>query len=57
MGVRCLSSLNRALLGKWCWCFADEKRTLWKQVISGKYGEEEGGGALVKWERGIEWGY
>ena len=43
LGVRNLSNLNRALLGNWSWCFAEEKGTLWKQVISRTYGVEERG--------------
>ena len=43
LGVRSLFNLNRALLGNWSWRFAEEKGTLWKQVISRKYGVEEGG--------------
>ena len=43
LGVRKLSYLNRALLGKWCWRFAYENEPFWKHVIVGKYGEEEGG--------------
>ncbi|RVW93056.1 hypothetical protein CK203_032813 [Vitis vinifera] len=35
--------LVRALLGKWVWCFANERKALWNQVIRGKYGEERGG--------------
>ena len=30
---------------------------LWKQVISGKYREENGGGHLLKWEMGTRLGY
>ena len=41
--VRCLSKLNKALLGKWSWRFVEEKGTLWNQVISRKYEVEEGG--------------
>ncbi|RVW30523.1 putative ribonuclease H protein [Vitis vinifera] len=33
----------RALLGKWVWRFANERKALWNQVIRGKYGEERGG--------------
>ncbi|RVW82582.1 hypothetical protein CK203_047098 [Vitis vinifera] len=36
------SRLNKALLGKWCWRFASEQDSLWKQVIVRKFGEEEG---------------
>ena len=43
LGVRNLSNLNRALLGKWSWRFTKERGTLWKQVIIRKYGVEEGG--------------
>ena len=40
--VRCLSAMNKALLCKWSWCFSNEKRAFWRQVISQKYGENEG---------------
>lgn len=43
LGVRCLSKFNRALLGKWSWCFVEENGALWHQVINRKYGVEEGG--------------
>ena len=32
-----------ALLSKWNWRFANEREAIWKQVISHKYGEEDGG--------------
>ena len=50
LGVRCLSTMNKALLCKWSWCFANERGALWKQVINQKYGEDIGGGDLVRWE-------
>ena len=28
LGVRCLSKLNKALLGKWSWCFVEENEAL-----------------------------
>ena len=31
--------LNKALLCKWNWHYAEDRGALWKQVISGKYGE------------------
>ena len=40
--VKCLSNLNKALLCKWNWRFANEREALWNQVIRGKYGEERG---------------
>ena len=43
LGIKNLSRLNKALLGKWCWRFALEQDSLWKQVIVEKYGEKEGG--------------
>ncbi|RVW50222.1 Threonine--tRNA ligase, mitochondrial 1 [Vitis vinifera] len=43
LGVRRLSILNRALLCKWNWRFANERDKLWRCVISRKFGEEEGG--------------
>ncbi|WJZ97788.1 hypothetical protein VitviT2T_016367, partial [Vitis vinifera] len=38
-----LGTFNRALLGKWVWRFAIERKALWNQVITRKYGEERGG--------------
>ncbi|RVW17076.1 hypothetical protein CK203_076007 [Vitis vinifera] len=35
--------MNKVLLSKWNWCFTIESEALWKQVISHKYGVEEGG--------------
>ena len=43
LGVKNLALMNKALLGKWNWCFAIESEALWKQAISHKYGVEEGG--------------
>ncbi|RVW99876.1 LINE-1 reverse transcriptase-like [Vitis vinifera] len=43
LGVKSLGAFNRALLGKWVWRFANERKALWNQVIRGKYGEERGG--------------
>ncbi|KAL6339852.1 hypothetical protein AAG906_034940 [Vitis piasezkii] len=40
--------MNKALLCKWSWCFANERGALWKQVINKKYGEDIGGGDLVR---------
>ncbi|RVW79819.1 hypothetical protein CK203_047621 [Vitis vinifera] len=36
LGVGCLSTLNRALLGKWSWRLMVEREALWKQDISRK---------------------
>ena len=43
LGVKCLSTFNKALLCKWNWCFANEREALWNPVIRGKYDEERGG--------------
>ena len=43
LGVRNLSTLNRALLCKWSWRFVVEIESLWRLVISRKFGVEEGG--------------
>ena len=41
--MKCFSSLNKALLCKRSWRFANKRKALWNQVIRGKYGEEQGG--------------
>ena len=43
LGIRDLSILNEALLGKWSWRFVRERNPLWKRVIVGKYGQVDGG--------------
>ena len=44
LGICSLAAFNKALLGKWLWRFANENDPLWKQIITGKYGLQEGGG-------------
>ncbi|RVW89084.1 LINE-1 retrotransposable element ORF2 protein [Vitis vinifera] len=34
LGIRSLSTFNKALLGKWLWRLANENEPLWKQIIS-----------------------
>ena len=41
--MRNLALMNRALLCKWNWRYANEIEAFWRRVISHKYGEEEGG--------------
>ena len=43
LGVKSVSTFNRALLGKWSWRFMVENEVLWYRVISRKYGVEERG--------------
>lgn len=48
LGVKCLYTLNKALLCKWNWGFANKMEALWNQVINGKYGEK--GREWCSWE-------
>ena len=41
LGLRKITLLNKALLGKWIWRFACAKEELWKKVLEAKYGKEE----------------
>ena len=43
LGIRNLSILNKALLGKWSWRFMAKEEPLWKKVIVKKYGVDKGG--------------
>ena len=43
LGLRRFSILNKALLCKWCWRFANERDSLWRKVIRSKFGEGYGG--------------
>ena len=43
LGVRKLTTFNKALLGKWLWQFGVEKTRLWRRVVALKFGEEWGG--------------
>ena len=41
--IRSLSNFIKALLGKWNWRFAFEEKKSWRNIISLKYGREDGG--------------
>ena len=43
LGVRGLYKLNKALLGTWNWWFANERNSLWREIIRRKFGEMQGG--------------
>ena len=43
LGVKSLTILNRALLGKWLWRFANDPEGIWRCLICTKYGEESHG--------------
>ncbi|KAJ9697654.1 hypothetical protein PVL29_006993 [Vitis rotundifolia] len=43
LGLRKLTCLNRALLGKWIWRFACVKEEPWKKVLEVKYGQGDFG--------------
>ena len=49
LGIRKLTTFNKALLGKWLWQFGVEENRLWRRVVALKFGEEWGGGPL-SWE-------
>ena len=43
LGIRKLTTFNKALLGKCLWCFGIEENRLWRRVVALKFGEEWGG--------------
>ncbi|RVX15986.1 hypothetical protein CK203_005411 [Vitis vinifera] len=54
MGLRKLVPLNKALLGKWVWRFANAKEEMWKRVLVAKYGQEEFGWRTKKVGKGTK---
>ena len=46
LGIRKLTTFNKALLGKWLWRFGIEENRLWRRVLALKFGEELGGGGV-----------
>ena len=44
LGIRKITTFNKALLGKWLWQFGKEEDRLWKRVVVSKYGEDWGDG-------------
>ena len=43
VGLKSFSKLNKALLSKWCWRFANDINALWRKAICCKFGESIGG--------------
>ena len=43
LGFKNLPTFNKGPLGKRSWRYATERAPLWKWVIVGKYGQEDGG--------------
>jgi hypothetical protein len=43
LGIRNLRAFNRALLGKWLWCFGSKRDACWRVVVNSKYGSLWGG--------------
>ena len=40
LGIRKITTFNKALLGKWLWRFGNEETRLWRRVVARKFGEE-----------------
>ena len=43
IGIKSFSKMNKALLSKWSWRFANDRNSLWRKVICSKFGEAIGG--------------
>ena len=43
IGIKSFSKMNKALLCKWSWRFANDRNALWRKVICCKFGESNGG--------------
>ena len=43
LGIRKLTTSNKALLGKWLWQFGIKETRFWRRVVALKFGEEWGG--------------
>jgi hypothetical protein len=43
LGIRNLSTFNKALLGKWLWRYGTDQEALWRRVVDHKYGSQWGG--------------
>ena len=43
IGIKNFSKMNKALLSKWNWRFANDRNSLWRKVIGSKFGESPDG--------------
>ena len=43
LGLKSFSKMNKALLCKWSWRFANKRNSLWRKVKCSKFGETNGG--------------
>ena len=43
IGIKSFSNMNKALLSKWSWRFANDRNSLWRRAIRCKFGESSGG--------------
>ena len=43
IGIKSFSKMNKALLSKWNWRFANDRNSLWRKVIGSKFGESPDG--------------
>ena len=46
LGIRNLTTFNKALLGKWLWRFGIKENRVWRRVVALKFGEEWASGPL-----------
>ena len=43
IGIKSFFKMNKAMLRKWSWQFANDRNALWRKVICCKFGESNGG--------------
>lgn len=56
LGIRNLLVFNRALLGKWMWCYGIERDALWRIVVDSKYDSLWGGWCSIELAGTFGWG-
>jgi len=55
LDIRNLRTFNKALLGKWLWCYEHEREALWRSVVDAKYGSTWAGWCSLDspWSHGV----